>query len=180
MTAGDLGSEKLQRVPSTASLDPAESRAQATEALSQAVQHGEIEEDVQTRHPAKQDLTADSPEHQGASAQADVKEDEHSPTDDIKNDVSISSTELRYDTGGIMLNFKKEPSRKRFEVHKKNGTRDARAAAIYTEGLELRVGALEREVLELLYEVGSKERPKEERHVESRGNSYSPSNLAVT
>ena len=45
------------------------------------------------------------------------------------------------------------------EDYKRLGTKYARVAAIYTEGLESRVSGVEKELLELQYEFGSKERP---------------------
>ena len=49
--------------------------------------------------------------------------------------------------------------------YKQCGNKYARVAAVYTEGLESRVHTVEKELLELQYELGSKERPNEGRQV---------------
>lgn len=161
-TAGELASEKVQRDSSAASLNLAEPRVQATEIHSQPVQHGAKEELVQTRDSAKQDLASDSLEATNAGGQADLEEDEHSPTNDIRDDVSIASGSLFRETLATPWNYGKQRPDWMVERDKRHGTKYARVAAICTEGLENRVGMLEKELLELQYKFDSGERPIKE------------------
>lgn len=160
-TAGELASEKVQRDSSAASLKLAEQWK-----FIQPVQHEGKEELVQTRDSAKQDLAPDSLEATDAGGQADLEEDEHSPTNDIRDDVSIASRTLEREIIEMPWEYRKQRPDWMVENYKRHGTKYARVAAIYTEGLETRVGTLEKELLELQYKFGSKERPIiEERQV---------------
>lgn len=161
-TAGDFASEKVQTIPSAASLNLAEPRVQATELHSHPVQQGQNGEESQTCVSAKQYLAPDSPEATNAGAQAGIKEDGHSPTNDIEDDVSITGAEINITRDRQTYQFEHEDHSKLAEGYKRSGRKNARAAAIYTEGLEIRVGVLEKELLELQFEVGSKERRNEE------------------
>lgn len=132
------------------------------EVHSRPVQHGVNEENVQTRDSANQELLPDSPEATNAGAQAGTKENGHSPPNDVQDDVSISSEDLMDARVLQPVDFKKpEHYPHFFEACKEKGPKYARVAALYTETLENRVGVLEKELLELHYEVGSKERPYE-------------------
>lgn len=134
------------------------------EVHSRPVQHGVNEENVQTRDSANQELLPDSPEATNAGAQAGTKENGHSPPNDVQDDVSISSEDLMDARVLQPVDFKKpEHYPHFFEACKEKGPKYARVAALYTETLENRVGVLEKELLELHYEVGSKERPYEKR-----------------
>lgn len=161
-TTGDFVSEKLQRVPSAVSLDPADPRIQATEVDPQPVQHEGNGEDEQTRDSANQDVAPDSPEAAVAGAQANTEEGGHSHINEIKDDVSVDSSDLRIERESQPYDHRGQHDGYLVERYKEKGTKYARAAAIYTEGLENRVGTLERELLELQYEVGSKKKPSEE------------------
>ena len=165
LTAGDFASETLQRVPSTASPSSAEHRVQATEVHSQPGWHGGNREDVQTRDSAEKDVAPDSPEAPDIVAQADTKEDGHSSTNKIEDDISIDSNDLFNEHTSLETDFERRHEPWLIKSYKEKGTKYARAAALYTEGLETRVGALEKELLELQYEFGSKERPSEEMQV---------------
>lgn len=162
-TTGDFASEKLQRVPSAASLNPAEPHIQATKVQFQPVQHGGNREDEQTRDSAEHDVDPDSLEAAVAGAQENTQEDRHSPINDIRDDVSICSDDLIEERLFGRTDFRLEESEHWSKRSKKKGTKYARVAALYTEGLESRVGTLERDLLELQYEVGAKEKPSEER-----------------
>ena len=161
----DSFSEKLQEVPSARSFKPAKSFSQATKFPSQSEQQGENGGEVPTYDPAKLDLTPESPEAVDTGAQADIEVGGHAPVDDIRDDVSISSLDLEMQRERQPNDFSEEHRGSLVEGYKRQGTKFARAAAIYTEGLENRVGVLERELLELQYKVGSKERHNEERQV---------------
>lgn len=171
-TAGGLASEKFQSVPSAASPKPTETCVPAAEGLLQPMQHRENREAVMTHHLAKLDVALDSPEAADAGGQAESTEDECSPTNDIKDDVSIDSAvlvaERRWLLDGQLDGAKEEHDPTiawALGPDKRKGTKYARVAAIYTESLEYRVSALETELLKLQYEIGSKERPGEERQV---------------
>ena len=160
-TAGDFATAELPRMSSAASLEPAELHVQATELPSQPVQHGADGEESQTGVFVKQDLAPDSPEATTAGAQADIKENTHIPIlDTSDDDSSIHSSDVEEVRVGQPFNLKGKHLL--LEKYKEDGPKYARAASIYAEGLEHRVGVLEKELLELQYEVGSKERPDEE------------------
>ena len=146
---------------STASLKATEPQVQAKEVPSQPVPHGADGEENKTSGPAKQDLALDSPEATTAGAQADSVEDTPLPVADTSDDgSSIESSDL--DDLRIRQIRRMRPSHRRLlEKFKKGGPKHARVASTYTEGLEARVGTLEKDFLELQYEVGSKERPDE-------------------
>lgn len=165
LTAGDFASETLQRVPSAASPSSAEPHVQETEAHSQPVWHGGNREDVQTRDSAEKDVAPDSPEAPDIVAQADTKENGHSPTNKIEDDISIASGDIFNEHTSLEADFERRHEPWLVKHYKEKGTKYARVAALYTEGLETRVGALEKELLELQYEVGSRERPSKERQV---------------
>ena len=184
-TAGNFEPVKLQRVPSEASLSPTDSRKQAADIQSQPEQHGRNREDLQTQDFAKQDVAPDSPETADAGVHSDTREDRQASTNDIRDDVSIASSAIADETGKQPIHITKLHDEDHIASFKKKGTKYARVAALYTEGLENRVGALETELLELQYEFGSKERPGEERQVtrsifHSQGMLGSCSNFAVT
>ncbi len=162
-TAGNFEFVRPQKVPSEASLSPTDTRIQAADIQSQPEQHGRNGEGLQTRDFAKQDVAPDSPETADTGVHSDTKEDGQSSTNDIRDDVSIASSAVVEDTEALPI----KPAKKHDEVtkYKQRGTEYARVAALYTEGLENRVSALEEELLELQYEFGSKERPSEERQV---------------
>lgn len=163
-TPGDFVSEELQEVATAASLNTATTRVQATEVQSQPVQHGGDEEDVQARDSFHHGLASDSDEAESGGENAKLKEDEPSPTDDFKDNASIDSDELMFHSIGQQIDHRRGSS-KSFAMHKQYGTKYARVAALYTEGLETRVRTVEKELLELQYELGSKERPNEGRQV---------------
>ena len=160
-------SEKLPKVPSAASLDPAELQTQATLSCSQPEQQNVNQVDTQTRDSAQLDVAPDYAEAANAGAQADAKQDTKEdgppPTDNIEDDVSIDSldvlVERRMQPSSYWMGLDPSLARK----YKDKGAKYARVAAIYTEGLENRVRALEIELLELQYKFGSKERPDKER-----------------
>ncbi len=164
-TAGNFESVKPQRVPSEASLSPIDNSIPAADIRSQPEQHGRDGEESQTRDFAKQDVAPDSPESADAGVHPDTTEDMQSSTNDIRDDVSIDSIALYDERRTQRLNLTVEHDEDEVTRYKQRGTKYARVAAIYTEGLESRVGALERELLELQYKFGSKERPGEERQV---------------
>lgn len=147
---------------SAASLERAELRAQPTELPSQPVQHGADGEESQTGVSVKQDLAPDSPEATTAGAQADIKENTHIPTSDASDDdSSVDSSDLEEVRIRQSIELKIPHTPSLLLKYKENGPKYARAASIYVEGLEIRVGVLEKDLLELQYEVGSKERPDE-------------------
>lgn len=171
--------------PQKASLSPIDTSIPAADIRSQPEQHGRNGEDLQTRDFAKQDVVSDSPETADAGVHSDTKEDRQSSTKDIRDDVSITSSAVIEDTKGMPIILSKLLHEEKITQYKQRGSKYARVAALYTEALENRVGALERELLELQYEFGSKERPGEERQVTRtishfEGMSGSCSNLAVT
>ena len=163
-TPGDFVSEQLQKVATAASLNTATTRLQATEVPSQPAQHGGNEEDVQACDSLNHGLASDPDEAENGGEHANVKEDEHSPTDDFKDDASIDSDNSSDQNFGI-LPFGEEQRRRMVARLKQYGHKYARVAAVYTEGLESRVHTVEKELLELQYELGSKERPNEGRQV---------------
>lgn len=164
-TVGDSSPGKLQRGSSPASPNSAKSSVKATEARFSSVQHGEFEDGVHSQDSTKQELNPDSPEATNAGAQADVQEDGNSPNDDIKDDVSVASYTVRIQRSEQPYDYKDEHTERLVADYRRDGTKYARVASIYTEGLENRVGTLEREILELQYKFGSKEKPNEERQV---------------
>lgn len=163
-TPGDFVSEELQEVATAASLNTATTRLQATEVQSQPVQHGGDEKDVQARGFFHHGLASDSDEAESVGENANLNEDEHPHTHDFEDDTSMD-TEILIDQRLNLLNYGKEQSSEMVAKYKQHGDKYARVAALYTEGLESRVHAVERELLELQYELGSKERPNEGRQV---------------
>ena len=147
-TAGDFSSAEVPRMSSAASLAPARLHVQATEIHPQPVQYGADGEESPTGVFVKQDLARDSPEATIAGAQADTKED--LPIDETLKDALM----VRHHQG-LRPGYRQILST---EEMKKKGSNYARVASLYTEGLEYRVGDLEKELLALQYEVGSKER----------------------
>lgn len=163
-TSGDFESEELQEVATAASLNTATTRVQATEVQSQPVQHGGNEEDLQPHEFSQHGLASDSDEAGNGGEQANMKKDEPSPIDDFKDNASIDSQALMIHTIQQHYDYRRGSS-ETFAKHKQYGTKYARVAALYTEGLEIRVRTVEKELLELQYELGSKERPNEGRQV---------------
>lgn len=163
-TPGDFVSEELQEVATAASLNTATTRVQATEVQSQPVQHGGDEEDVQARDSFHHGLASDSDEAESGGEDANLKEDEHPHTDDFEDDTSIDALSL--DSQNLHYrNYGREQPSRVVAKYKQHGEKYARVAAVYTEGLESRVHTVEKELLELQYELGSKERPNEGRQV---------------
>ena len=155
----DLASEELQRNATAAPLNTAPHRVQATEFVSQPVQHETNEGEGQTRDFRSHDPASGSPEATDAGARANEKEDQDTPIDESRDDISIDSTEIRMQRNEQPYDFR-DPQRYIMTAeYRDQGAKFARVAAIYTEGLENRVSGLERELLELQYEFGSKARP---------------------
>ena len=148
---------------SVASLKAEEPQVQAKEVLSQPMQHEADGEEPETGVFAKQDLAPDSPEATTAGAQADIEEDTHLPIDAM---IRMART-IRFRPKAIP-EFRRGPSIQEIrEDIKEKGSSYALVASMYTESLETRVGVLEKELLDLQYEVGSKERVvKKEKAVE--------------
>ena len=159
-TAGDTTSEELHRVttiaPSTQAMDPS----------SQFVQSEGSKEDVQTRDPSKLDVAPNPPKTASVGTQVGTTEHEQVSTNDFRDDVSIDSLEIddmrqfqraqhRYPAGAEVFASR----------HKKDGKKFLKVAAFYTEILETRVASIEKELLELQYEVGFKERRNERGYV---------------
>lgn len=163
-TPGDFVSEELQEVATAASLNTATTRVQATEVQSQPVQHGGDEEDLQPHEFPHQGLASDSAEAGIGGEQANMKEDEHPHTDDFEDNTSIDTDSLIFRSYNFRHYGRERPS-ELVARYKQHGDKYARVAAVYTEGLESRVHTLEKELLELQYELGSKERPNEGRQV---------------
>ena len=161
-TAGDFSTAELPRTSSAASPEPAKLHVQATEISSQPVQHGADGQESQSGVFVKQDLARDSPEATTAGAQAEIKEDTHLPTVDTSDDdSSVDSSDLEDVRIMQPLDLKTPPYPSLLLKYKESGPKYARAASTHAEGLEARVGVLEKDLLELEYEVGSKERPDE-------------------
>ena len=161
-TAGDIPTAELPRMSSAAALKPAKLHEQAIEGPSQPVQHGADGEESQTGVLVKQDLASDSPKATTADAQAHIKEDTHSSTVDNSGDASsVDSSDLEDVRIRQPLDVKTPHYPSLLLSYKESGPKYARAASLHAEGLEARVGVLEKELLELQYGVGSKERPDE-------------------
>ena len=161
-TAGDSSTTELPRMSRAASLEPARLHVRATELPSQPVQDGADGEESQSGVFVKQDLASDSLEATTAGAQADIKEDTHLPTDDTSDDdSSVDSSDFEDVRFRHPIDVKKPLPPSLMLKYKEIGPKYARAASIYIDGLEARVGLLEKDFLELQYEVGSKERPDE-------------------
>ena len=158
-TAGDSVFEELQSDATAAFLNTATPRVQSTETHSQPVHHEGVTEEVQTHNISEHDLGLDSPNAKNVGAQMKAEENDRSPTNDIKDDASISSLQLRLQRDDQPYNFRSEHPPELTWQYKQDGAKYARTAAVYIEGLENRVMTVEKELLELQYEVGSKERP---------------------
>ena len=165
-TAGDSTSEELHRVATAASLITTAPRTQATDPSSQFVPQEGSKEDVRSRDPSKLDAAPKSADVASVGTQADIKEHEQVSTNDIRDDVSIDSIDMD-DTRSFLLETIRDPRGTEYiaSYHKKNNTKFSRVAAIYAEILEVRVAVVEKELLELQYEIGSKERRNESRYV---------------
>ena len=170
-TTGDLASENIEKVPSAGPMKSTDFPIQATDVRSQSEQYGGSTEDLITRDLAKLGTIPDSPEAVDAGAQADTKKDGLSRAKDIKDDISIPNIDLRLMKSEQPYNFEEEHSDDLLASYKRDGAKYARVAALYTEGLQNRVSTLEKDLLELQYKLGSKERPDEERQV--IGSSFS-------
>ena len=178
-TTGDLASENIEKVPSAGSIKSADFPIQATDVRSQSEQYGGSAEDLITRDLAKLGAIPDSPKAVDAGAQADTKKDGLSRTKDIKDDISIPNVELRLMKERQPYAFEEEHSDSLLADYKKDGAKYARVAALYTEGLQTRVSTLEKDLLELQYKLGSKERPDEERQVMCSSFSHSERRVLV-
>ena len=161
---GDFASEERQRVATAASPNAATTHVQATDVHSQPLHHGGSEEDVQARGSFHHGLASNSDEAENGGEQSNLKEDGHSPTDDFKDDVSIDSDALDDHQIAHHFDFGRDSS-ELIAKHKQYGSKYARVAALYIDGLEIRVRTVEKELLELQCELGSKERPNEGRQV---------------
>ena len=161
-TAGDLSPRELPKMSSAASLKAEEPQVQAKEVLSQPMQHGADGEEPKTGVLAKQGLALDSPEATTAGAHADIRKDTNPPiVDTSDDDSSVDSSDLEDVRIMQPIDHKRPHSPSLLVKYKESGPKYARAASTHAEGLEARVGILEKELLELQYEVGSKERPDE-------------------
>ena len=159
--AGGSASEELQRAPAATSLESATPVTQATKVHHQSIQQGDLKEDVQTRDLTKLEVTPESSGSASAGAQARTKEGGQASTNDIKDNVSILSVDQESQRLNQPLDFRIDVPYMTVD-YQQNRAKYARAAAIYTEGLENRVSTVEKDLLELQYELGSKERPSEE------------------
>lgn len=166
LTAGDIESEDLQRIPAGPSLESATPRTQAIKNSPHSITQDSNNEDVQIREPPKLDVAPEPPEAARASAQADTKEDGHISTDDTKDDFSIASDDLDFVRVRPRRGLGKTNEKVLLKRYRRNGAKHARTTATYIETLENRVMTVERELLELQYEVGSKATLDEERQVE--------------
>ena len=164
---GDLAPEELQMNPTAAPLNTAPDGVQATELGSQLLQHRTDEGEGQTRGFLRHDPASGSPEATDADVRADTKEIKHSPANESGDHISIDNDEIEDQRVRQPYDFRDPPGDSLSADYKRQGAKYARAAAIYTEGLETRVSGIEKELLELQYEFGSKERPDsdEERRV---------------
>lgn len=153
-------SENFHKVPSARFLESTKSCSQLSIFPSQSTHQGGNGGDAHTHDSAKFGLAPDSPGAAEAGAKAKGKEDGPALTNDLKDDVSVSSIDLECQREDQHNNFKYKHGPWLEEGYKEKGTKYARAAAIYTEGLEIRVGSLEKELLELQYNFSSKERPE--------------------
>ena len=170
-TAGDSVSEELQSDATATSLNTATPITQAVDINAQSVQHERSKEDGQTQDSTKLEAALDPLKAAGAGAQAGTEEVGQSSTDEIEDDVSVNENELEEQKE--YLNYTNQETHTQSSntkqyvntEYKRQGTKYAQVAAIYTQGLEHRVGMVERDLLELQYKLGSKERPKEARQV---------------
>ena len=172
-SGNDLAPEELQINATAAPLNIAPDGVQATEFGSQPVQHGTDDGEGQTRGFRRHDPASGSPEATDAEARADTKGDEQSPTNEIRDDISIVSRDIRLQRDQQPYDFR-DQGNSMTARYKSQGEKFARVASLYTEGLENRVSEIERELLELQYEFGSKRRPdldKERRVIYSVLNS---------
>ena len=156
---GDLAPEELQINATAAPLNTAPDGVQATEFGSQLAQHGTDEGQGQTHGFLRHDPASGSPEATDADVRADTKENKHSPANESSDDISIDSVEIRVWRNEQPYDFRDPPGESLSAEYKRQGAKYARVAAVYTEGLENRVSGIEKELLELQYEFGSKERP---------------------
>ena len=164
---GDLAPEELQMNATAAPLNTVPDGVQATEIDSQLVQHGTDEGEGQTRDFRRHDTASGSPEATDADVRANTKEDEHSSANESVDDSSIDSDDINETMMDQPYDFRDRQGVRATEKYKRQGTKYARVVSIYSVGLENRVSGIERELLELQYEFGSKERPDshEERRV---------------
>ena len=164
---GDLAPEELQRNATAAPLNTDPHRIQAMEFGSQPVQHGIEEGKGQTCGIRRHDPASGTLEAPDADVRANTKEDEHSSANESVDDSSIDSDDINQDMMDQPYDFRDRQGVSTTEKYKRQGTKYARVVSIYSVGLENRVSGIERELLELQYEFGSKERPDshEERRV---------------
>lgn len=161
--AYDTASEALQHDASATSLRSADAGIKAMDA-----QSGPSEDPGNKNHSPTQDQPQqDTIERVNESQVSDfqnISEGQHRHDEDSKEDVRIPDWELKHETEELEMDREDGMlDEYRLKERRERGIKYAKAAAVYTGQLETRVGWLEREVIELQYEIGSKKRPNDER-----------------
>lgn len=136
-----------------------------------SVDPGNENESPTQDHP-QQDIVESVHESQVSDTQNGLEE-QHQDGEDSKDDVSIPDHELLNEKKEIRIDRQfdiddRGLDESRLNQRRERGIKYAKTTAIYVEGLETRVGWLEKELVELQYKVGSRVRPDDERQVERK------------
>ena len=177
--ACDATSEALQQHSSATSLRSADAATKAMDARSgPSVDPGNENDPLTQDHP-QQDIVESVHESQVSDTHNGLEEqDQHG--EDPKDDVIIPDHELLNEKKEIKIDRQVDIDDRgldesRLNQRRERGIKYAKTTAIYVEGLETRVGWLEKEIVELQYKIGSRARPDDERQVERKIASLSNS-----
>lgn len=157
--ACDTGSEALHPRSSATSLRSADAATKVMDAQSDPpVDPGNGDHPLAKDHP-QQDIGQGVQKSKIADSRHDLEEqhqqDEESNDDELMHEKKEIEVD-RYDRG---------MPESRLKQRRERGIKYAKTTAIYVEGLETRVGWLEKEIVELQCKIGSRVRPDDERQV---------------
>ena len=168
--ACDTASETLQQPSSAPSLRSAEAATKAMDAQTGPSVDPVKENDSTDQDHPQADIAESVHESQVSDTHNGLEEqDQHG--EDPTDDVSIPDHELLNEKKEIKIDRQVDTDdggldESRLNQRRKRGIKYAKTTAIYVEGLETRVGWLEKEIVELQYKIGSRARPEDERQVE--------------
>ena len=157
--ACNTASEALHPRSSAASLRSADAATKAMDAQSDPpVDPGNGDQSLPQDLP-QQDIAQSGHESKVSDTQNELEE-QHQHSEDSNDDELLNEKkEIKIDRHDRDLNVS------RLKQRRERGIKYAKTTAIYVEGLETRVGWLEKEIVELQCKIGSRMRPDDERQV---------------
>lgn len=156
----DAASEALHPRSIATSLRSADAATKAMDAQSDPpVDPGNRNHSLAQDHP-QHDVVQSVYESKISDTQNELEEQHQHGEDSNEDELLEEKKEIEIDRHDKSL------AESRLKQRRERGIKYAKTTAIYVEGLETRVGWLEKEIVELQCKIGSRERPDDERQVE--------------